>query len=172
MKIATHPDFIYRVARKDPWTIRPPRMHNRFDISDSENPVMTLYTGETPEAALAEVLAPFRPDLEVIAALGAIPSDDNQEPMAGSIPRAWLASRRIGKARIRPQAIIVDITYAETIAVLRADPIISSKALECRYPDIDQSSLTASGPAGRHLPLHRGIRVPRFRGHHRVRILN
>lgn len=124
-------------------------MGNRFDISDSENPVMTLYTGESPEAALAEVLAPFRPDLEVIAAVGAIPSDDNQAPLAGSIPLGWLESRKIGKAIIRPQAVIVDITHVETIAVLRADPILAEKAQECGYQDIDQSALTSSGPSGR-----------------------
>lgn len=149
MRLATHPNSIYRVARGDPWTIRPPRMHNRFDIADPENPVTTLYTGESTEAALAEVLAPFRPDLTVIAAVGAIPSDDDREPLSGLVPKAWLLSRRIGRAKIRPQAVIIDITQPETIAALRANPNLAAKAVECGYPDIDQSSLTASGPSGR-----------------------
>lgn len=149
MKIATHPDRVYRVAREDPWSIRPPRNLNRFDISDPENPVMTLYTGESPEAALAEVLAPFRPDLEVIAAVSAIPSDDGLDPLTGVIPKSWFENRRMGVATIRPQAVIVDLTHPETIQTLRTVPSIAQKAIACGFADVDESSLKASGESGR-----------------------
>ena len=55
MKIAVHPKQVFRISRRDPWAIRPPRGNNRFDICDPEESVMTLYTGESKEAALAEV---------------------------------------------------------------------------------------------------------------------
>ena len=107
MKLATHPDFIYRVGRGDPWAIWPPRMHNRFDISNPGTSRDDSLHRRITEAALAEVLAPLRPDLETIAAVSAIPSDDDQEPLAGVIPKAWIKSRQIGKAKIRPQATLV-----------------------------------------------------------------
>ncbi|MGK5085102.1 RES domain-containing protein [Bdellovibrionota bacterium FG-1] len=149
LKIADHPARIYRVGREDPWVIRPPRLDNRFDISDPESPVMTLYTGESPDAALAEVLVQFRPDLEAVVAVAAIPSDDVQKPLCGLVPRGWLARRRMGQAKIRPEAVLVDITASESIAALRAVPALAEKALACGFADIDESSLKASGLQGR-----------------------
>jgi hypothetical protein len=146
---ADHPTQVYRVGRDDPWAIRPPRFHNRFDISDAENPVMTLYTGESPEAALAEVLAPLRPDLELVATLAAIPSDDGLLPHAGRVPANWLARRQMGCAEIRSSAVIADITSAQSIAALRSVPELAEKAIKCGFTDVDDSSLIAGGPQGR-----------------------
>jgi hypothetical protein len=80
LETSQHPKVVYRVGRGDPWIIRPPRGHNRFDIFDPDESVMTLYTGESKESALAEILAPFRPDLETSAAINQIPSDDDKAP--------------------------------------------------------------------------------------------
>lgn len=110
---------------------------------------MTLYAGESAETALAEVLAPFRPDLATIAAVDAIPSDDGATPASGRVPEDWLESRRLGCARIRPTAVIADITRAESIAELRETAEIAEKALECGFEDVDAAALKASGAQGR-----------------------
>jgi RES domain len=151
LHIASHPKFVFRVGRGDPWIIRPPRGHNRFDIFDPDESVMTLYTGESPEAALSEVLAPFRPDLETIAAVEKIPCDDDRNPLAGRVPKSWLAERRIGQARIRSSAVIIDITNPFTIQALRNEPQLAQQALRSGFKDLDDSALKASDDKGRHL---------------------
>lgn len=110
---------------------------------------MTLYVGETLEAALIEVLAQFRPDLELISELNKIDSDDGILPATGKIPRNWLAIRSIGIAILRAEAVIVDLTQSETISDLRNDSVIAKKAMECGFSDVDASALKASGPNGR-----------------------
>ena len=151
MQIAKHPDQIFRVGRGDPWIIRPPRGNNRFDIFDPEESIMTLYTGESPEAAWAEVLAPFRPDLETIAAVNKIPCDDDKTPTSGKVPNNWLLSRRLGIGKIRPIAKIIDITNPATIQALRGKPEIAKQALRCGFPDLDDSALKAGDSNKRHL---------------------
>ena len=151
LQIAAHPESVFRVGRGDPWVIRPPRGHIRFDIFDPEESVMTLYTGESAEAALAEVLAPFRPDLETIAAVNKIPCDDNKTPAAGKVPRDWLAERRMGQAKIRKSAVIIDITDPSTIQELRMEPQLAKQVLQSGFNDLDDSSLKASDDKGRHL---------------------
>ena len=86
LQTASHPKFVFRIARGDPWIIRAPRGQNRFDIFDPQESVMTIYTGESQEAAWAEVLAPFRPDLETIVAVNKIPCDDNGHPLQEEFP--------------------------------------------------------------------------------------
>jgi hypothetical protein len=151
LKTASYAQYIFRISRGDPWTIRPPRGFNRFDIFDPEESVMTLYTGESKEAAWAEVLAPFRPDLETIASINDIPCDDNRTPSSGRIPRAWLQERQIGKAKVRKEAVIVDISHPETIQVLRSEPTLAKKAIQCGFIDLDDSALKASNSQARHL---------------------
>lgn len=151
MDIASHPQLVYRVSRGDPWIISPPRGHNRFDIFDPDESVMTLYTGESKESALAEVLAPFRPDLETIAAINQIPCDDNRTPLVGRVPRNWLAQRRIGSAIIKSGAIIIDITTPATIHALRNESTLALQAIQSGFNDLDSSTLKASDDKGRHL---------------------
>ena len=112
---------------------------------------MTLYTGESKEAALAEVLAPFRPDLETIAAINQIPSDDDKAPLAARVPRNWLAERRIAWANIRASAVIVDVTSPTTIQKLRSEPLLARQAAQYGFKDLDDSALKASDDRGRHL---------------------
>lgn len=66
MKITQPVDTVYRVAR-NPWAIRAPSQLHRFDVNDPTSPVYTVYVGESETAAFAEVLAPFRPDLALLA---------------------------------------------------------------------------------------------------------
>lgn len=149
MKIAVHPKQVFRISRRDPWAIRPPRGNNRFDICDPEESIMTLYTGESKEAALAEVLAPLRPDLETISEVDLIPSEDNLSPASGIIPGHWLESRRIGIGIIRSKAVIIDITHPETIQVLRNQRELARQAVKSGFVDIDEATLRASGLNGR-----------------------
>lgn len=147
--MAIHPEYVFRVGRGDPWSLRAPRGHNRFDIFDPDEPVMTLYTGESAEAALAEVLAPFRPDLEAIAEVNQIPCDDEKSPRYGSVPRQWLLERRIARAKIRTTAIIVDISNPKTIQSLRNRPELAKQAISCGFKDLDDSALKSSDNKGR-----------------------
>lgn len=149
VQIAKHPRQVFRVSRSDPWAIRAPRGNNRFDICDPEDGVMTLYTGESKEAALAEVLAPFRPDLKTIAEVELIPSDDNVSPASGVIPKHWLETRRMGIGIIRSKAVIVDITHPKTIQVLRNQSDLAQQAITAEFVDIDESSLRSTGVNGR-----------------------
>jgi hypothetical protein len=149
MEIAKHPDYVFRVGRGDPWALRPPRGHNRFDIFDPDESVMTLYTGESAEAALAEVLAPFRPDLETIAAINKIPCDDDKSPAAGKVPRNWLAERRIAQATIRTSAVIIDISSPITIQALRNEAVLAQQAIKSHFKDLDDSALKACDHNGR-----------------------
>ena len=151
LQIAKHPEQIFRVARGDPWIIRPPRGNNRFDIFDPEESVMTLYTGESPEAAWAEVLAPFRPDLATISAISSIPCDDNKMPSSGKVPTNWLLSRCLGTGKIKPTAQIIDITNPATIQDLRNKPEIAKQALRSGFSDLDDSALKAGNSNKRHL---------------------
>lgn len=146
---STSPKFVYRIARGEPWVIRPPRGHNRFDIFDPDEPIMTLYTGESEEAAWAEVLAPFRPDLETIAAINNIPCDDNRTPSSGKVPQHWLDQRKLGKAKIKPKASIIDITQFVTIQALRNESDLAAQAIKSGFNDLDDSALKASDQKGR-----------------------
>lgn len=149
-KTASRVESVYRVSYGDPWQIRAPSQLNRFDINDPTDPVFTVYTGETEEAAFAEVLAPLRPDLDLIASLNDMPCDPGSPlPAIGKVSAKWIQSRKIGRAKVRDTATVVDITSPETIAELRNVPAIAAKARDCRFTDVDESSLKASGPNGR-----------------------
>lgn len=151
MERASHPPYVFRVSRGNPWLIRAPRGHNRFDIFDPEESIMTLYTGESKEAAFAEVLAPFRPDLESIAKIKDIPCDDDKTPSFGKVPKAWLSERRIGKAKIRAKAHIIDIASPITMQALRSNEEIARYTLKAGFKDLDDSALKASDEKGRYL---------------------
>ncbi len=151
MEKALHLSYAFRVSRGNPWLIRAPRGYNRFDIFDPEESIMTLYTGESKEAAFAEVLAPFRPDLETISKLKDIPCDDDKTPSSGKVPKAWLMERRIGKAKIRATAKIINVTSPLTMQVLRNNQEIARYTFKAGFSDLDDSALKASNEKGRYL---------------------
>lgn len=142
---------VYRVAR-DPWAIRAPSQLHRFDINDPTSPIYTVYVGESEAAAFAEVLAPLRPNLELLAELKAMPSDSGSPlPSVGVVSAQWRGSRKIGVADTRVEASVVDLASAETIARLREVPELAGQARACGFADLDDSALKASGERGRFL---------------------
>jgi hypothetical protein len=129
---------------------------------------MTIYTGESEESALAEVLASFRPDLETIAAVNAMPADDNRMPARGRITKHWLDTRRLGQGKIRRTATLVDISHLDTIQALRSQQQLALHALRNGFVDLDDAALKTGGPNGRLLTQA----VSQFiyhQGHHGIR---
>jgi hypothetical protein len=142
-------DTVCRVARS-PWAIRAPSQLHRFDVNDPTTPVYSLYVGETEAAAFAEVLAPLRPNLELLAKLESMPCDSGSAlPAVGIVSPKWRRSRKIGVADTKASASVVDLTTAETIARLRRVPGLAAQARACGFTDLDSSALKASGERGR-----------------------
>jgi hypothetical protein len=144
-------DPVYRVGRApDPfalpdWAYAQPdgTFGGRFDDPSGRRGVppeqrfRTLYLSTTPSGAFGEVLARFRPDLAVLAALGSAP------PGAGAVPTDWHAVRRLGVTILDATTSFVDIGAAHTLKILR--PILAPLATELGLPDIDLSAVT--GPS-------------------------
>ncbi len=148
------PDQVFRVSKGFPWEIRPPRNHNRFDISNPDEPIFTLYMGESEEAAFAEVLAPLRPNLKLIALIDAIPCDSSNEPELGLISQEWLNVRSISCGELNSDIKIADITTPVAIQEIRKDPELAKKALECGFNEIDDSTLKSGELHGRKFTQH------------------
>ena len=96
-----------------------------------------LYFATEPAGAFAEVLAHFRPDLTVLAALG------SSAKSVAAVPAAWRIVRRLGVAGIDVQGSFVDIGDAKTLKLFRR--ILAPTALALGLPDLDLSAF--SGPA-------------------------
>lgn len=83
----------------------------------------TVYAGESLFACLVELLAPFRPDSEIVDAMSQISADpddvaDHPTVMAGTVDvDDWVRNRIAGSARLRVHFCVV--TAAGTIASLR-----------------------------------------------------
>jgi hypothetical protein len=149
VKIIKPVDTVYRVTR-NPWTIRAPSQLHRFDINDPTSPIYTFYVGESETAAFAEVLAPLRPDLGLLAKLKAMLCDsDSPLPAVGVVSAQWRVARKIGIANTRTGTTVADLTRAETIARFREVPELAEQARDCGFPDLDDSALRASGEKGR-----------------------
>ena len=110
----------------------------------------TLYVGESEEACFAEVLADFRPSLDVLSELEEMPCDP-ETPMPASkvITRKWREQRSLGAAQLKQTCQVVDITSTETLQAFRNIIRIAKLAREIRCFDIDDAALKASGKNGR-----------------------
>jgi hypothetical protein len=97
----------------------------------------TLYFAAEPAGAFAEVLAHFRPDLTVLAALG------SSTTPTGIVPTAWRVVRRLGAVVLNTQGTFVDIGHARTLRLLR--PHLARTATALGLPDLDLSAF--SGPS-------------------------
>lgn len=142
---------VYRVGRSpDPfappdWAFAQPNgtFGGRFDDSSARRGIppsgrfRTLYFAGTPAGTFAEVLAHFRPDLTVLAAIGSV----GQTP--GIVPGGWRAVRRLGATILSPRIPFVDLGDARTLRALR--PALAPIAVELGLPDIDLGAVT--GPS-------------------------
>jgi hypothetical protein len=136
---------LFRIGRRpDPWAApdwsrigADKTFGNRFDDPDGEYRV--LYAGSDRLTCFVECLACFRPDLELLAALGQIAGQHE-------VPRFdvgdWLRSRTMGSARVEGQ--FADIYASAWLALLRRK--LASKAIALGIAEIDLSALQAPHP--------------------------
>ncbi len=139
---------VYRVAYRDdawrwvPWEFA--RFTGRWD--DARERFRVLYAGSTRLACFLEVLAQFRPDLELVAQMAAIegdPDDDFHPTMpAGNIDRSWLDRRCVGSAELTGS--YVDVGAAESVAWLRQH--LAELAVRAGLPDFDGAALRSIAP--------------------------
>lgn len=88
-----------------------------------------------------ETLARFRPDIQVVAALEAIKSDEDA-PSAGVVPHRWLQGRRMGETAVSGN--FVDIGDANSLATLRAQ--LAARAIHHGLGEIDAATIRLHAP--------------------------
>lgn len=123
MPVTPMPLVLYRVVRASHTTLFPhPGGTGRFDSPDRSYAV--LYTAFDRQAALAEALQSFRPDLEVRAALAALRFADITNP---PVPlRTWAQTRVMLRIRIPAGAHLLDLRTSaaiEEVANWLAEPL-------------------------------------------------
>jgi hypothetical protein len=110
---------------------------NRFDDPDGEYRV--LYAGSDRLTCFVECLACFRPDLELLAALGQIAGRDEAP---GFDVSDWVRSRAMGSARVDGQ--FADIYASGWLSLLRRK--LASTAIALGVAEIDLSALQSPRP--------------------------
>jgi hypothetical protein len=132
---------------------------NRYD--DPHGEYRVLYAGSQRSGALAETLARFRADLDIVAELQLIEGDpqDDAYPDAiapGTVPREWLDTRAIGTAT--HDGTFVDVGRSDSLAHLRA--ALAARVLHYGLDDLDAGHLRRRAPRAftqeisRHLFAH------------------
>jgi hypothetical protein len=121
------------------------RFEGRWD--DPAGTYRTIYLGQSLLAVLLEVLARFRPDLELASELAGIDDPDGEAERyptlpAGQLPRSWLRPRLAGTAGLHGE--FVDVRAAATIATLRRR--FAALAADLGLPDLDAAALKTSAP--------------------------
>ncbi len=122
----------------------------RFD--DPDHLWRTLYTAGDEHGAWVEVLGRFRTHPETQAALDEIveePGDAAPMP-AGTVSLAWLATRRIGHAKV--MARVADLAAADTLRWLDLRPTLRRMLEAVQIDDLDLSVAT-----GQHRHLTQAI---------------
>lgn len=114
---------------------------NRWD--DPEGAYRVLYASSTRFGALIETLAPFRPDLAVVAGLSEIDGENNWLE-AGTVPRQWFEHRLMGVAEI--VGTYADIGTAASLSVVRSR--LAARAIHYGLEDIDGATIRLTAPRG------------------------
>lgn len=112
-----------------------PALH-RFD--DPGRRFRVLYAAESPEACLLEYLAGFRPSLDTLAELAAMPGDDPM-PAHGQVAFSVLADRRMASFHVESKHKLrfLDLRALETREHLRREFVETLKQLKLQ--DFDMS---------------------------------
>jgi hypothetical protein len=118
------PDTLFRVARKpDVWTWTDLWYTGQGRWDDPERIYRVLYTSTTSFGAYLEKLAPFRPDLELLAGLANIRDNDRTAPKtlpAGRLPEGWRLRMLLGKGLTDgAKEPLVAVGRAQSLATLR-----------------------------------------------------
>lgn len=114
---------------------------NRWD--DPEGAYRVLYASSTRFGALIETLAPFRPDLAVVAGLSEIDGENNSVE-AGTVPREWFERRLMGVAEL--VGTYADIGAAASLSLVRSR--LAARAIHYGLADIDAAAIRLTAPRG------------------------
>lgn len=99
-----------------------------------------LYTGETLQACLLELLPRFRPNLRALAA--ALGEGERASPKTGTIPRDWLASRRWRRLHLEPEQRWLNLNRVEARQLMREE--LAPVLVELGVSDLDAAAV--AGP--------------------------
>jgi hypothetical protein len=146
-------DLVFRVARRpDVWQWTDWRFAGfdgtfggRWD--DPQGRYRALYASRGRLGAYLEVLADFRPDLELVAALREIVQDDDGAATAppGIVPAEWRSKRLIASGITDGvQEPLVVVGGAESLATLRS--YLASLAADCGVADVDAAAIRQHAP--------------------------
>lgn len=138
---------VYRLGRRpNPWQLVPWSLAhsdgtfgNRFD--DPEGLYRVLYASSQRLSCFLETLAPFRPDMSLMAEFALIEGPDDFLPF-GTLPYDWLEKRLMGRAAIQGQ--FADIYAPHWVGYLRTS--LAGEALRLGMKDIDLSTLFVAEP--------------------------
>lgn len=111
---------LYRIGRLPDPLVFPPWEYaggGRFD--DPKREFRTLYAAESRLEPFIELLAPFRPSPEVIAALGAVSNATDERFEVGVIPSDWARKRCVRAFRLGPSQCWLDLRSLQTREALR-----------------------------------------------------
>ncbi len=118
------------------------RFPGRWD--DRNGNFRTMYAGASLLGCLLEVLAAFRPDTSLAAALGEIEHNSRDSPTApaGSVPITWLEPRAAATAQLTGH--YYPITGSRALAALR--PVFLDLARQLGLADFDAAALKDGRP--------------------------
>lgn len=131
--------MLYRVGRCPDPLAWPPWEHvgsGRFDDPASEFRV--LYATVQRRTAFLEILARFRPSLDVLAALQAV--ENTNEPIpTPRVPADWYHARAVGRLRLATRQRCLDLRSFETREALRHE--LAQMVLDLGLEDLDLSGV-------------------------------
>lgn len=121
---------------------------NRFDDPGKadgipeEKRFRIVYAATQRDGAFAETIAHFRPDLAVLAALGAIRGAMGEpQPLVGVVPARWRQVRGVGRLLLAPALRFVEVADPDTLAELRTH--FARLAADLGHRDVDLSTVTS-----------------------------
>ena len=121
------------------WASEDGTFGNRFD--DPSGYYRVLYATSQRLSCFIETLARFRPDISLFTELSEIEGENDFVPI-GMVPRDWLSSRSMGKARLSGN--YADIYASKWVSSLRIE--LADDALQVGLQDVDASVLQQAAP--------------------------
>src|SRR5688572_962783 len=111
----------------------------RFDDPVQPPRFRMMYLAEQRLACFVETLANWRPKLDLLERLAAMPPGDRGDDVPwkafGRLPRDWPTKRRISSVRLCPDQRWLDLRVHETRETLRA--MLAPQLLRLGYDDLD-----------------------------------
>lgn len=144
---AAPPKTLHRVGRiADPMALAPKHILKTIEPGRFDDPKFSYrvrYVAEELVTSFLEVTAHFRPDVDLLAKLQAMDSDEPPRTgNKGTLTRGWVAGRAKVELAVETSKEFVDLRDAETRGILREQFARSLKRLKLK--DMDLSAV--SGP--------------------------